>query len=247
MNDNEAKASSGQPFKPPPARIWNDMVDAGRAYREGLFSNGAPDRTRPRSTDIIKVRNDSGASRVRGEIVGFNGSALSECTPENIWLIGEGAQPNEGFGVLRYNCSTGEFVECQVSGVCIARVDVSDAGHKYAKVPAAGGHVLESAESGPVALLFNPGTGEADCVVVLNAPMETSLVRFELQADLLSGTALATIKTMGGATIEDANVLDPEGIFDELVSGDTGLAVKQNGIYYATQAPCGVISASGGV
>jgi len=247
MNDNEAKASAGQPFKPPPARIWNDMVDAGRAYREGLFSTSSPDRTSARSTDIIKVRNDSGADRVRGEIVGFNGSALSECTPENIWLIGEEAEPDAGFGVLRYNCGTSEFVECQVSGVCIARVDVSDASHKYAKVPAAGGYVLESAESGPVALLYNPGTGEAECVVVLNAPSEVGLVRFELQADLLSGTALATLKTMGGVTIEDANVLDPEGIFDELVSGDTGLAVKQNGTYYAIQAPCGGLSASGGV
>lgn len=245
MNENEAKASSGQPFKPPPARIWNDMVDAGRAYREGLFNVNAPKPTRPRETDVLKVRNSSGADRARGEILSFNGSVLSECTPENIWLIGEEAEIGESFGVLRYAIEDGEITECQVSGICIAKIDVLNLTHKYANVPSAGGYMLESSDSGPVAILYKPNSiGEHDCVVLLNSPPEIRLVRFQLKQGFATGTASATLKTMEGVVIEVANVLDPEGIFEELVARDTGLALKQDGKYYAIQAPCGGIETS---
>jgi len=67
------------------------------------------------------------------------------------------------------------------------------------------------------------------------------LVRFSLLASLASGTAQATIKDMAGETIDTEDVLDPEGIFDELDTGDTGLAIAQGGKYYVIQASCGVV------
>jgi hypothetical protein len=67
------------------------------------------------------------------------------------------------------------------------------------------------------------------------------LVRFALTASLASGTASATIKDMAGATIDTDDVLDPEAIFDELDTGDTGLAIAQGGKYYVIQASCGVV------
>lgn len=65
------------------------------------------------------------------------------------------------------------------------------------------------------------------------------IFRFVLLANLTSGTASATIKNMAGTTISTKDVLDPEGIFAELVSGDTGLAIGQGGKFYVIQAPCG--------
>lgn len=67
----------------------------------------------------------------------------------------------------------------------------------------------------------------------------SKLFRFALLADLNTGTALATIKNMAGTTLYTRDVLDPEGIFDELLIGDTGLAIGQGGKYYVIQAPCG--------
>lgn len=245
MNDNEAKALPGQPFKPPPARIWNDMVDAGRAYRDGFFSSGAPERTRPRETDVIKVKNTSGADRSRGHVVGFDGSVLDECTPENIWLISNQAIAGENFGVLRYPVEQDEITECQISGVCIAKINIIDISHTHANAPAIGGYVLQSASSGSVAILYKPSlTGERDCVVLLNSPSENRLVRFELKQNFLTGIANAKIKNMEGDQLEEASVLDPEGIFEELVARDVGLAIKQDGKYYAIQAPCGGIETS---
>jgi hypothetical protein len=43
---------------------------------------------------------------------------------------------------------------------------------------------------------------------------------------------------MAGTTIETANVLDPEGIFAELTTSNTGLALRQAGVYYVIQAEC---------
>jgi hypothetical protein len=82
--------------------------------------------------------------------------------------------------------------------------------------------------------------GSSDSPYGKHTPRGSSirLVRFSLLADFVTGTASATIKNMTGTTIETANVLDPEGIFSELVASDTGLAIKQGGQYYAIQAPC---------
>lgn len=65
------------------------------------------------------------------------------------------------------------------------------------------------------------------------------LVRFELRQDFNTGAAVALIKNMAGEEIEESILYDPEGIFEELVDKDTGLALKQSGVYYAIQAPCG--------
>jgi hypothetical protein len=66
----------------------------------------------------------------------------------------------------------------------------------------------------------------------------STLYRFALTASLSSGTASATIKDMAGSTIKTDTIRDPEGIFAELVSGDTGLAIGQGGKFYVIQAPC---------
>jgi len=166
MSESENRRSPGQPFKAPPANVWNDMVSAGEAYRDGYFSSGDPGRTRPRSTDIIKVQNDSGANLKRGEIVSFDGFVLSEVDPEAIWL--KGIQPRRGkkFAVLKYDVEDGEITNAQVSGVCIGRVNVTNLAHRAARVPDGASFVLQSSFSGPVELLWAPsGTGVADCVI----------------------------------------------------------------------------------
>ena len=73
--------------------------------------------------------------------------------------------------------------------------------------------------------------------VVLSNGM--TLCRFALTESLTSGIANATIKNMLGTTVMTSKIRDPEGIFSELESGDTGLAIEQGGKFYIIQAPCG--------
>jgi hypothetical protein len=68
------------------------------------------------------------------------------------------------------------------------------------------------------------------------------LFRFTLNASLASGTADADIIQMDGTdTGIDDTVRDPLGIFASLTAvGDSGLCLRQNGLYYVIQAICPV-------
>jgi len=165
MAGDTGKASSGQPFKAPPAEIWNGMVDAGEAYRTGRLGVSDPGPTRPRETDIIKLRNSSGADRARGEILWIDGKAVTELTDESIWLDGKTPTADGYFAILKEPIVSTGVGRAQVSGCCLASVTVGNADHRRAK-PAAGTYVLVSADDGPIEIVYAPsGTGELECVV----------------------------------------------------------------------------------
>lgn len=165
MADSTGKASSGDPFSPPPARIWNNMVDAGEAWSRGRLSSESQGATRPRSTDMIKLLNSSGANRARGEILKISGKAIDTISEEHKWLIG--IEPTEAcrFGILKDPALDSEVVSAQVSGVCMATVNITDTDHTFADASDAE-YVLLSGDSGPIEILYAPdATGEQECVV----------------------------------------------------------------------------------
>jgi len=68
-----------------------------------------------------------------------------------------------------------------------------------------------------------------------------SLFAFELTADMASNSATADISTLDGIStdsLESSTVYDPQAIFGILETGDTGLCIKQGGLYYIIQANC---------
>ena len=161
----EGKASPGSPFKPPAAVIWNNMVDAGRAWADSRLNGGAPNPIRPRETDIIKAKNTSGAARRLGEILRIDGKAIETVTDENKWLLGVEPTDDGYFGILKEPVENNGLASLQVSGCCMALVNVTDADHKRA-TSAEGEYVLQSGDDGPIEILFAPeGTGEKTCVV----------------------------------------------------------------------------------
>lgn len=190
----EGKASPGSPFKPPAAVIWNNMVDAGRAWADSRLNGGAPNPIRPRETDIIKAKNTSGASRRLGEILRISGKAIETVTDENKWLLGVEPTDDGYFGILKEPAASNGLASLQVSGCCMALVNVTDADHKRA-MPVEGEYVLQSGSSGPIELLYAPsGTGEKTCVVRFsNGYQEHAVI---LDADLAAATHALT----GGAS-----------------------------------------------
>lgn len=163
---SEGKVSPGQDFAPPPATVWNNMVDAGRAWADDRLNRGAGDRNRPRETDLIKIKNSSGAVRRRGEILKIDGKAIEEITDENVWLVG--TVPTEAcrFGILKDPADTNAVERLQVSGVVgVAMVNITDESHTSAEA-ADGEYVLQSGTTGSIEILYAPpGTGEKECVV----------------------------------------------------------------------------------
>lgn len=163
--NSDGKASPGSPFKPPAARIWNNMVDAGRAWADSRLNKPAPNPIRPRETDIIKAKNTSGAARRLGEILRIDGKAIETVTDENKWLLGVEPTDDGYFGILKEPAVDGSLASLQVSGCCMALVNVTDVDHKRA-TSADGDYVLQSGDDGPIEILFAPdGTGEKTCVV----------------------------------------------------------------------------------
>lgn len=163
MNHSAAKTTPGANFVPPPAQVWNDMVDAGEAWSRQRLSQAGGPPIRPRSTDIIKVLNTE-TDRRKGEILEINNKAITDVTDENTWL--KGVEPDAGFfGILKEPVLADEMASLQVSGVCLALVDITDTGHTRADM-VSGEYVLASGDSGPMELLYAPSsTGEQECVV----------------------------------------------------------------------------------
>lgn len=161
----EGKVSPGQDFNPPPAAIWNNMVDAGRSWAADRFKNPAGPPTRPRETDIIKVKNASGAARRKGEVLKIDDKAIETVTDEQIWLMGKAITADCYFGILKRPAENASVESLQVSGVCIALVDITNVDHTKAGA-VVGSYVLESSASGPLEILYQPGEiGEQECVV----------------------------------------------------------------------------------
>lgn len=169
------KASPGDVFRPPPARIWNNMVDAGRAWADGQFDNPSPQPIRSRQTDLLKVLNNCGEDRRVGEIMEISGSALTTVTEEHKWL--KGVEPDSGyFGILKEPVEDQSVGTLQVSGCCMALVNISSLDHTRADL-LSGNYVLQSGGTGPLDILYAPeATGEQECVVRFAVATDRKLV-----------------------------------------------------------------------
>lgn len=247
--NNIGKATSGSPFRPPPAVIWNNMVDAGVAFGEGKFDNAAQPPIRPRSTDIIKIKNDSGGDRTKGQILKIEGKALGAITDESIWLLG--VEPTEDcyFGILKEPIPDEKLGAIQVSGCCMALVTVEDTDHTRAKV-VDGEYVLESAEDGPIEILYHPGsTGEQTCVVRF-AGSGGGRVIGKLDADLDVATAFADdpstavlsvwVKDSSGDLVDSGNNITVTNryLYRSYTSGTICFAESKAGEWHIYDSDC---------
>lgn len=193
----KAKQTDGQiPFDQ-----WQRHDEAAEAYFRTKALGGNTFIPRGGSdTNIVTVKNNSGAARSAGEILEFTGWALddpgSQDLPAN-WLVGGSPTLVNGFGVLLREMANGEYDACQVAGCCRAAIDVTDADHRYA-VPAASDYNLQSAAIGPVKILYKPGTGTAVlCFVRLIGMVGEILVKNDTGSDIAVNSS-GTFKIFSG-------------------------------------------------
>lgn len=182
------RVSSGQQFKTTPfynSAFQNDSIDWVNAVKEGRDKSPSGDISSFFSSAIVKVRNDTGADRARGELVQLGAYLLDVVDPRRPWFEGNTlAAPAFKLALLRAPLKEDKIGEAQIVGGCVARVDVGDADHTHA-IPVAGSHVLDSADFGPFVLLSPPdGTGEQDILVAFCDVDES---RLDLTEDLAAG------------------------------------------------------------
>lgn len=213
------------------SRVWNGFVDAAEDYKRRALASGTPTKPHDVPTDKIKVYNSTGGARRQGDVVACDPLILTDLAAEYLWF--DAAEPSateKTIAILRQQLPAAEIGEAQVSGVCIAWINVTDTDHRRARV-ISGSCVLEStATGGQVEILYKPGsTGELLCVVVFGANPALDIIGFELTATLaLSGSAAAVTVENDIATSTVVTVYDPydsEGMWAG-ISGYRGLAIR---------------------
>lgn len=189
------KAQPGDPLRIK-ASTWNSVVDAANDYeqRRRLGTGGRGERS-PISHTSIKVRNDSGADRRFGEVLEISSSPLlDDLEAGALWFIGvEPEADGRVYGITRRPIRDGAIDELQIAGVVRAWVNVTDEGHKYARVKA-GEAVLQSAFGGTAQIVYKPtGTGELLCAVLLGMPAANQWIEFTLDGTLATTDATAAV------------------------------------------------------
>ena len=147
------KVRPKQVWKPPPAVDYNAMGAAADMYRRG--PDGSPERQQPVATDVIMVRNDSGADKRRGDVLALTrAKLLSVVSREHPWISAEGldaANRNYILCVLLDPLPAGKIGPAQIAGIVPAYVTVLATWHRRA-FPS-GGATVQSGLFGPMELM----------------------------------------------------------------------------------------------
>ena len=145
------------------ARWVNAVSDAARYYHQEVAGGASKSRAGIKfPTDLVLVENVTEGDLPQGSVVQLGNHLLTEVDSRN--PIYEGDVPADpaylAWAILLQPLPEDEFGPAQMSGVCLALVDVIDVGHSHANA-VAGETVLESGISGPIEILTLPDeTGE---------------------------------------------------------------------------------------
>jgi hypothetical protein len=200
------KVTAGQGI-PRSANLWNNIIDSANEFAQRRrMGDGGGSAGSLSSTDLIKVKNSSGAAIRLGEVLELAGIVITAIDRGSMWFDGDEPDATRPFCIALQDMPEDSIDRAQMSGVTIALVNVGDAGHGYAEV-VSGDPVLHSAVSGPVRILYKPsGTGEKTCAVLLGAAdpaWECGKLDAEMSYD---GTVTVSIWRWNGSAMADTTL-----------------------------------------
>lgn len=167
------RAQAGSPLRIS-AGDYNDAVDAGQwfAQQHALGRGGVP-LSVPINPCVVRVRNDSGGDLTIGSVVEL-GAATVSLDRRQLRFVATARSGNDPVcGVLLESIPEDQHGDCQISGVCIADVDIVDADNTHARV-VPGSTTLKGDFGGWARILYKPsGTGVKSCVVLLGHTEQT--------------------------------------------------------------------------
>jgi hypothetical protein len=173
-----AKLKEGNSLAQLSAREFNRHVEAADAWhrsqalgprRFSIAEGSIP-------TDVVKVK--LAATLPRGSVIELGDRLVDELDPHYLWYdwVPSGPNPEHFWAITRQQITEDTIGEAQVAGVCIARVDVLDMEHRFARV-VQGENVLQSAGSGPCRLVqLAEEEGEQELVVQIRYEPRVEIV-----------------------------------------------------------------------
>jgi hypothetical protein len=162
------RVSSGQPI-PRSANLWNNIIGSANEYASRLLGQPSGTSSQPNPTDVVKIKNSRGSHIRLGEVLEISGFLLTNVLRTSLWFDGDTPNGTRPFAIALQDIPSTSIDRAQVSGACVALVNVTDADHGYAQVMD-GEIVLQSASGGPIRIMHKPtGTGEKVCAVLFGA------------------------------------------------------------------------------
>lgn len=185
---------------------YNAGIEAGQWYsQQRQLGSGASIVPGGISPCVIKVRNEFNGDLNAGSVVEIGASLLTTFTQRQIWLSAAKRAGDGVCGVLLQPIKYQKMGPCQISGVCLAPVNIIDADNTHARVEV-GSSVFKGDFGGYARILYKPsGTGVKDCVVLLGH--HQSIIRKAVSTSTItangSGTANVEIagSVVGSVTI----------------------------------------------
>jgi hypothetical protein len=217
------------------AREWNRHVDAAEAYHRAQAIGSSRSGALPsgRDTNIVKVKNSSGANRRKGDILEFTSFGLADSEVDNaFFFVGGSPVLQNNFVILLRAIPIDDYDDCLISGVGAAWVNVTDLDHRYAR-PIASTYVLQSAAIGPVKILFRPSTGEVACAVNYLGVSGEILVKNESGGDYAANGGPNEYHVYAGTPPADTGQLIEAYNIPEFKDTKMGAASLLEGIPYA--------------
>lgn len=152
--------SAGQPLKIS-ARTWNNVVDAAKAVRNGLFGPVGPgQRFTPQNT-LIHVRNDTGGDLDRFAVVQVQEPLVDPTDnmiafKDSTAMIGITPDTDRSgrFAILQEPIKAGMIGVACIAGISVAYVEIVDEEHAYADVASGVTANLASGSNGAAQLLW---------------------------------------------------------------------------------------------
>lgn len=227
-------------------RWWERSAGQSMAPRARTGDGYAPPVT-------VRIRNDSGTDRLRGEVLCVNevvGTTIDDTPEQNRIILLSGITPNTAVSrhipcVLLQDCPTYSNADFVSSGVCIANVDMLDGGHDCVELVNGDGSKLQSAADGGAGKIIYvaSGTGEKLAVIQLGTGSGGSSVTFGYgktdSASSLDATVTVSVWTaMGSAGSDTGNNITCYNRFGALGSGKFVAWMSDGAGYDIIQGRC---------
>jgi hypothetical protein len=170
------KVAAGQPI-PRSAALWNNIIDCTNDYtRRRALGEPSQAFSEAIATDVVRVKNSTGDHVRLGEIMDLSDFLLTDVLRTSLWFDGDIPDGVRQFAIALQDIPSGAIDRAQVSGMCVALVNVTDENHGYA-ISVSGDVVLQSAAVGPIRIVYKPtGTGEKTCAVLFVSALSSGLV-----------------------------------------------------------------------
>lgn len=160
--------SAGQRMPLPAAAQINAWTEAAEDFAKRR-KQGTPATPlgAPRDTDVIRVRNLSGGARLEGEVLRVGEPIIDTLDRFHIWHEGLICNGCGDWGVVIRAMPYDGIDQLQVSGVCLALVDVTEEGHTWADEKIGETHLVSDTQGGAKILWKESGIGLKVAVVNL--------------------------------------------------------------------------------